>query len=643
VCGICGFVGVPDPAMNVQAVRAMTKTLIHRGPDGEGEYQLRSRDGRKPLEGWLGHRRLRILDLTAAAEQPMVTDDGSVAITFNGEVYNYQELRKALAATGHRFRSTGDTEVVLRAYLEWGEGFVHRIDGMFALALWDSTRGRIVMARDRAGKKPLFYSQLGGRLSFASEIKALLALPWLRGEPDLARLPEYLFHGYVPNPGTFYRGISQVPPASVISYDAEGLQGPSRYWDACSDDEPRAHGERIEPTIGRLVREAVERRMVADVPLGALLSGGMDSSIVVGLMSQTSAEPVRTFSVGFPEEPSFDERAYARTVAAHFRTQHREFTVRADAAALMDELLWHHDQPYADSSAIPTYLVSQLAREHVTVVLTGDGGDEVFGGYERFAAAALARPLPPALAAAARLAVRQLPRSDGYHGLRRALERYLRGAELPTLERYSGWISLFDQDVLAELLPDKEKLDAGPASLRAAYGRARHLKPLDQILYANFCTYLPDDLAVKMDRMSMAHSLEARSPFLDTALIEFMSGVPARQKVGVRRPKPLLRRSFAPLLPPAIWRRRKHGFGVPVGRWFRQELKELLEDEVLASGARTRLLLDSHAVGQLWYEHLQGHQDHGPRFWALLTLERWLRAMERGASGQRPSRNAVMG
>jgi asparagine synthase (glutamine-hydrolysing) len=627
--------------MNVDAVRAMTKTLIHRGPDGEGEHPLRSHDRRRPLEGWFGHRRLRILDLSAAAEQPMVTEDGSIALTFNGEVYNHRELRKALAATGHRFRSSGDTEVVLRAYAEWGENFVHRIDGMFALAIWDSARGRLVLARDRAGKKPLFYSLLGGPLSFASEIKALLVLPWLRAEPDIARLPEYLFHGYVPHPGTFYRGISQVPPASIVCYDAEGVHGPSRYWDARLDGELSDDG--LERHIERLVSKAVERRMVADVPLGALLSGGVDSSTVVGLMSRASEEPVRTFSVGFPEEPSFDERAYARAVAAHFGTQHREFTVRADAAALMDKLLWHHDQPYADSSAIPTYLISQLAREHVTVVLTGDGGDEVFGGYERFAAAAFAYPLPPALASVARWAVRHLPQSDGYHGLGRALERYFADAELPTLERYSSWVSVFDREVLAELLLGEENHDAGPASLRAAYGRAGDADPLDQILYANFCTYLPDDLAVKMDRMSMAHSLEARSPFLDTALVEFMSRVPARQKVGARGVKPLLRRSFAPLLPPEIWRRRKHGFGVPVGRWFRRELKEMFEDEVLAPGARTRPLLDSRALGGLWNEHLQGNRDHGARFWALLTLERWLRSVELDAPADEPFGRAVIG
>jgi asparagine synthase (glutamine-hydrolysing) len=629
--------------MNVGAVRAMTRTLIHRGPDGEGEHRLRSRDRGRPLEGWFGHRRLRILDLTAAAEQPMATEDGSIALTFNGEIYNYRELRKALAASGHRFRSSGDTEVVLRAYVEWGDNFVDRIDGMFALAIWDSRRGRLVLARDRAGKKPLFYTELGGPFSFASEIKALLALPWLRGEPDPARLPEYLFHGYVPHPGTFYRAISQVPPASVVCYDADGVHGPRQYWDARPDGKLPPRDEPIERTIERLVREAVERRMVADVPLGALLSGGVDSSTVVGLMSQASEEPVRTFSVGFPDEPSFDERAYARTVAAHFGTQHQEFIVRADAVALMDQLLWHHDQPYADSSAIPTYLISQLAREHVTVVLTGDGGDEVFGGYERFAAAAFARPLPPALASAARFAVRQLPQSDGYHGLRRALERYFAGAELPTLDRYSSWVSVFDRQVLAELLRNEENLDAGPASLRAAYGRAGALDPLDQILYVNFCTYLPDDLAVKMDRMSMAHSLEARSPFLDTALVEFMSRVPARHKVGARRVKPLLRRSFAPLLPSEIWRRRKHGFGVPVGRWFRHELKEMFQDEVLAPGARTQQLLDSHALERLWSEHLQGQRDHGPRFWTLLTLERWLRKLELRPPEQKLPRDAVVG
>jgi asparagine synthase (glutamine-hydrolysing) len=615
----------------------MRETLRHRGPDGPGELAIASAE--RGMQGWLGHQRLKVIDVTESAHQPMVGAGGDVALTYNGEVYNFRELRTELEARGHRFESSGDTEVVLRAYEEWGEAFVERIDGMFALAVWDARYGRLLLARDRTGKKPLFYSVQDGRISFASEIKALLACPWIDAGAEMGNVAELLTFGYVPNPRTLYKGIHQVPPAGVLVYGGDGVEVERRYWDALP---PQARkGASPDPgRIAQLLAAATERRMIADVPLGALLSGGIDSSLVVGLMSRASSEPVRTFSVGFADDASFDERSYAKIVADRFATQHTEYVVKPDAVALLDRLVWHHDQPFADSSAIPTYLVCQLAREHVTVVLNGDGGDEVFGGYDRFVAAALAERLPSVAVRAGRGAVRLLPVNQGYYSMRRRLDRFTELAGMSPEARYQSWIGVMNSDLLTEILtPLGEHAGVAGAerSMDAAYERAGAAPTLDRILYANFVTYLPDDLAVKMDRMSMAHSLEARSPFLDTALIEYMATIPAARKVGLRRLKPLLRRAMLPMLPKEIWNRRKHGFGVPVGSWFRQgELRTVFEDEVLAPGARCAEILDAATVRRLWDEHQGGAVEHGHRLWPILTLERWLRTL--GSPGHSPPR-----
>jgi asparagine synthase (glutamine-hydrolysing) len=619
----------------------MREALVHRGPDGFGELVISA--PRYGLHGWLGHQRLKVIDVSESAHQPMVGRDTAVALTYNGEVYNFRELRRELAARGHHFTSSGDTEVVLRAYEEWGDAFVERLDGMFALAVWDGRPGRLLLARDRTGKKPLFYCVQDGRITFGSEIKALLACPWITAEADVDQVAEFFTFGYVPNPRTLYRGVRQIPPASRLAYGPDGVPRTRRYWEALP---PPVGAPTDGPDLARialLLREATERRMVADVPLGALLSGGIDSSLVVGLMSMATTEPVRTFCVGFADSVSFDERSYARVVAERFGTRHTEFVVQPNAVALLDSLLWHHDQPFGDSSAIPTYLVCQLAREHVTVVLNGDGGDEVFGGYDRFVAAALAERMPRGLARISRHAIQLLPVNDGYYSVRRRLDRFTELAGLSPRERYQSWIAVLNRDLLEATLAPFVRAGAVERSMHDAYQRVATAPTLDQILFANFVTYLPDDLAVKMDRMSMAHSLEARSPFLDTALIEYMATIPAAQKVGLRRLKPLLRRSLGSLLPAEIWNRRKHGFGVPVGRWFRDgELRTVFEDEVLAADARCAGILDPIAVGRLWSEHQGGAVEHGARLWSILTFERWLRSLAAAEHGP-PRADAVSG
>jgi asparagine synthase (glutamine-hydrolysing) len=642
MCGICGFIGVHDPAAGVQAVRAMSDALTHRGPDGGGEMPLSSSAG-EGHAGWMGHRRLRILDPSSRADQPFVGADGATCLTYNGEVYNFVELRDQLRERGHPFTSSGDTEVVLRAYEEWGPDFVRRLDGMFALALWDPGSGRLVLARDRTGKKPLYYTQSGGGITFASEPKALLTCPWVDPRPDWRRLGELLVFGYVPNPHTGYEGLLQVEPGSIVLYDGSATLRSARYWSALGHDSPLLPGPELDRRISDALRGAVRRRLVADVPLGALLSGGIDSSLVVGLMAEAMDEPVHTFSIGFPEDPSFDERVHARLVARHFATDHTEFEVAVDAVALLDTLVWHHDQPFADSSAIPTYLVSNLARRHVTVALNGDGGDEVFGGYERFTAAAIAPRLPPRAARLARRATSVLPSGRGYHSLVRRAARLLECPEEPVPKRYQAWISVFGPASAVEFLTPETRGLVGETlttSMDEPYAEAAALPTLDQILYANFTTYLPDDLAVKMDRMSMANSLETRSPFLDTQLIELMARVPARHKVGTVRLKPLLRRALFRELPRPIWNRRKHGFGVPLDRWFDGALAELYQDEVLAHDARCTAVIDASKARDLLVSH-RGGERHGARLWTLLTLERWLRLLERRDLGAPPTAPAV--
>ena len=609
--------------------------LWHRGPDDSGSLVLQAPTAQTSPSIFLGHCRLKIIDLSDAARQPLANEDGTIWVIFNGEIYNFLDLRHELEQRGHVFRSRSDTETIVHAYEAFGDDFLTHLDGMFAFALWDARGQRLILARDRSGKKPLFYTFDGRQLTFASEIKAILACPWVERRMAVDHLPELLTFGYVPTPRTLFHGIFQVPPASYVVVDRNGLKGPIRYWRLPFSPASNGHSPSAPQAAQRvreLLTEAVQRRLISDVPLGALLSGGLDSSIVVGLMSQRMREPVRTFTIGMADDSSFDERPYAEMAARHFKTDHTEFVAKTDAVALMERLIWHHDQPFGDSSAIPTYLVSKLARQQVTVVLNGDGGDEVFAGYDRFLGALIAQQVPGWMAPLGRAITPWLPRQQGYYSVRRRLERFLENAAASPEERFLGWITYFQWSTLQGVLRPDLTASLAPESLqtsfRHCYAATEGLPLLHRLLQVNFLTYLPDDLHVKMDRLSMANALETRSPMLDTALMEYVASLPPHLKIRRTRMKYVLKQACRDVLPPALRNRKKHGFGVPLGHWFRHQLRGYVEDTLLSPQARIRAYCNQGCIRTLFQEHVDGVRQHWDRLWLLLTLEVWLRMFE---------------
>ena len=633
MCGICGYVSREGEA-TAEAVRAMAGTLAHRGPDGEGVH----------VEGpvGLGHRRLSIIDLSEAASEPMTNEDGSLWLTFNGEIYNFREIRRGLEAR-HRFRSRSDGEVILHLYEEKGCAAVADLDGMFAFALWDAKRRRLLLARDRAGKKPLFYHDGPRLFAFASETKALLAHPGVPHERDPDALPLFLTYGYVPTPGTVYRGIRALPPGHLMAVTEAGAEAPQRYWRARFDSGGPAVATGVtdaeaEERFRTLLRQAVERRLVADVPLGAFLSGGLDSSTVVALMAETAGGRVKTFTIGFSGHTEYDERAHARVVAERFSTEHTEFVVEPKALDLVDRLVWHHDGPFGDSSAVPTYLLSELTRAKVTVALNGDGGDEVFAGYLRLYGGALSERVPRAAFRAAAGLLGLLPEpADRKHPLRFA-KRFAEAGSLPLLERYLRWNAYFTADLPGLLRPElaaglgrERLLESFRSSFAAGSGST-----LARLLQLNFETYLLDDLLVKMDRMSMAHGLEARSPFLDTAVVEFGASLPDRLRMRFGKGKILLRRAMRGILPESIMARGKMGFGAPLGAWFRSDLHGFVRERLLETTSPIYEYLRPEPVARLLARHGEARADLSAQIWALLTLESWLR-QEKGW-GARPFR-----
>jgi asparagine synthase (glutamine-hydrolysing) len=574
----------------------------------------------------LGHRRLSIIDLSTG-DQPLSNEDGTVWTVFNGEIYNFAAVRAELIAHGHRFRTESDTEVIVHGYEEWGELCVEKFRGMFAFAIWDALARRLVLARDRLGVKPLYYAELPGTgIVFGSELKSLLEDPDVPREWRPEAIDAYLTLLYVPAPDTVYRGISKLPPAHVLVAEAETVRT-FRYWDLQfpGEHEARRADDYLEQ-LDDLLRESVTLRQVSDVPLGAFLSGGIDSTAVVAYMVDTSPRPPLTITVGF-NQPQYDELAHARTVASHLRCDHHTRTVTPDVATLLPKLAWHFDEPYADSSAIPTYYVSKAARELVTVALSGDGGDELWAGYARHRvehAEQRARAmLGPARAAAGWLG-RALPLS--IKGARALRHVGMRPEQAYALKHAYG---MFEPDAKGELYSGDFRARVNGhdplAPFRDIYRRCGSPDPLDRAMYVDVHTYMVDDILTKVDRMSMAVSLEAREPLLDHRLLEFAASVPASLKLRNGRSKYLLRRVLNRRVPRGILERGKRGFDAPIGEWLRGPLKPMADALLRDGRLRDRGLFNDREVSRLWTEHRDGRGDHRHRLWQLIMLELWFR------------------
>ena len=607
MCGICGIASSNGPA-DPERLARMSATLVHRGPDGDGTLT----DG--PVG--LAARRLAIIDLQTG-DQPIANEDGTIHVVQNGELYNYRELRAELERAGHRFRTHSDTEVLVHLYEQHGLDFACRLRGMFAAAVWDSARRRLVLARDRYGIKPLYYRASDTGLEFASELRALP-----RGEVDPDALEAFLAFNSIPAPLTIFRETRKLAPGHMLAWEDGDIHlqrfarpGPAPEGELREDDE----AEVVEELRARL-RDSVRAHLIADVPVGVLLSGGIDSSALAALAAEASNEPVRTFSIGF-EERSFDELGDARLVADRYGTQHRELVLRPDAAQLLPALAEAFDEPFADSSALPTYLVSQLAAQDVKVALSGEGGDELFGGYYTYAADLLALRFG-GLARIARPLVERLPASSGRASFDYKAKRFVRAAHLPPLERHHGWKEIFSPDARAELTGRRTDFD--PVDLlRARFAETEGAELLARLQDVDFGLYLVDDLLVKTDRASMAHSLEARVPYLDPAVTNLAFALPRRHRVRGLRKKVLLRKAVAPLLPERIVRGKKRGFSIPAAAWLRAELEPFARDTLSGDTLRRQGYFRPEAVERLIDRHVAGQEDLSRQLWGLLAFTLW--------------------
>ncbi|HKX28270.1 MAG TPA: asparagine synthase (glutamine-hydrolyzing), partial [Blastocatellia bacterium] len=608
-------------------IERMCDAITHRGPDDWGSHVETIGDQVVSI----GMRRLSIIDV-ASGHQPIANEDNSVWIVFNGEIYNYRELRDDLIARGHRFRTRTDTETIVHLYEEEGERCVEKLRGMFTFAIWDRRDHSLFLARDRAGKKPMHYTQSGDHFVFGSEIKSILQHPAVKREVNLEAISDFLTYGYVPDPRTAFNGIHKLPPGHTLTYK-NGQIRTRRYWDfgfgSAVWAQRLTEAEHIE-RLRELLAESVRIRLESEVPLGAFLSGGIDSSLVVALMAREMQQPVKTFSIGF-KESGFDELKYAKVTAKLLNTDHHEFVVTPNVCQLVEEIIWHHDEPFADVSSIPTYVVSKMAREYVTVVLSGDGGDELFGGYERYAVErqrekfhriprfiryGLMRPLSAAL-------------PEGFYG-----KRFLGNIALDLGERYVDNISYFNEEAKRALLASTMRAALNGYEASNAYHQL-YLESgsevnLERQLYLDSKTYLPGDILVKVDRMSMAQSIETRAPLLDHRLIEYAQTIPASLKLrrtgnGIET-KYILKRAAAGLIPDEIINRPKQGFDVPIRKWLNGELREMLDDTLNSRSLHERGYFNSQAVQSIVNEHRQGVRDHARHLWGLLTLELWHRS-----------------
>ncbi len=618
MCGICGQMNFdanrPVPAGELER---MNQTLFHRGPDEEGVY-LKAPVG-------LAMRRLSIIDLSTG-RQPIHNEDGTVQVICNGEIYNFLELRRELEKDGHRLLTRSDSEVIAHLYEDLGEAFVHRLNGMFAIALWDERRQKLLLVRDRLGIKPLYYYSDDARLLFGSEIKAILAagIPRAIDEEGLA---QYLAFNYIPAPRTIFQGLCKLPPGHLLRAES-GAVKVEAWWELPLEPAPTGESEEaLAEELRELLQDAVRMQLISDVPLGVFLSGGIDSSAITAMMAGAAAGPVKSFSVGFTEK-SYDELRYARIVADRFGTQHEETEVRLRPTEILPKLTESFDEPVADSSAIPVWYVSNLARRSVTVALGGDGGDELFGGYETYAAyrwAALYRRFPGFFTdGILSPAVRRLPVSDAKISFDYKAKRFVTWARRPPVEAHYGWKVIFDSGQRDALLADGVSRGSDPLKLfQDAYGKPGAGDELARLMRIDTAIYLPDDILVKVDRMSMANSLEVRPPLLDHRIVEWAARLPSRYKLRGLRKKAIFKKALGGLLPPEILNRKKAGFNVPMAAWLRGELRETFQDTCSPARLRSQGVFRPEAVGRLWDEHTARRADHSRQLWALLNFSLW--------------------
>lgn len=622
MCGIYGILSFSGPPPERHVVERMGLTMRHRGPDDSGLLE----DG----ELVFGMQRLSIIDVDGG-HQPISNEDGTVVTVCNGEIYNFREIREDLQQRGHRFASGSDTEVIVHLYEEYGLDFVSRLSGMFGLALWDRTARRLVLARDRLGIKPLYICRQRGRLAFASEMKSILECPGIERRIDQRALEEYLALGYVPAPLTIVAGVEKLPPGNMLIAE-DGQCRIDRYWRLPTQTAGGRDPEEWVSDIAATMEQSVVSQMVSDVPLGAFLSGGVDSSAVVAFMARNSDKPVKTYSIGFDTDTGgsyYNELPYARQVSQLFGTDHREIVVKPDVTGLLPELLWHMDEPVADAAFITTYLVSKFAREDVTVILSGVGGDELFGGYRRYWSEYLVRlyrRLPDLVRTRLLQPLGRALPSDRHSRLldrSRLLKGFLAGAEMPSDVRYENYIRVFKTEQVRDVLRGADARRSG--SIEAAFGAARTDDPVGRLIDVDMLTQLPDDLLMLTDRMSMATSLECRVPLLDDSLLELASTMPSALKVRRTKLKYALKKALDGVLPASIIHREKRGFGAPIGGWFKRELSRYLDGILNRDVVERRGLFDWQYVDRIRRQHMSNQEDHTDHLLSLMNLELWCR------------------
>lgn len=636
MCGIAGGIwSYGETGLTRESLGRMTDAIAHRGPDDEGHWLAAPKNNPFTFQGTpcpgvaLGFRRLSIIDLETG-HQPLGNEDGTIQIVFNGEIYNYQQLRHRLEGSEHTFRTQSDTETIVHLYEDLGSDCFTHLNGMFALAIWDGRNERLVLARDRLGKKPLYYSFRQGGLVFASELKSLMTLPDIDKTIDPGAIDLFLTYQYIPHPHSIYKGIHKLPPGHFAVFE-KGRFSIEKYWKVDWSHEIAIDQPTASEQLRSILSDAVRIRLRSDVPLGAFLSGGIDSSLVVAIAQKQLDTPIQTFSIGF-SEADYDETHFAKMVADHVGTKHERFEVTPNAMDILDRLVKHYDEPFGDSSAVPTWYLSEMTSKHVTVALSGDGGDELFGGYERYRALKLSGQLQawlPVRWLNQSWWMKRLPDSNARRSLLRRIRRFSEALGQPPIDRYMNWIQIFGeasrldlyQESFIEQLPDRN-----PVSFLAdAWRNAGKRDLLSCASTADLQTYMPCDLMTKVDIASMAHSLEARQPMLDFRLVEWAASLPSHLKLRGKRGKCLLMDTYRDLLPKAIWHRPKMGFGVPIAKWFKTSLRDRTYDALLGADAKCHEYFRRESIQSLVEEHMSGRANQAYRLWNLLFLELWLR------------------